>query len=204
MEGAHEGAGVARFVDQRRPAVQADAAHGADHPVAAVNHHQQFAAQLDRKVVAGVGDLGNMGHRQPVAAEDLLDLQIVERLAGIGGGGQGFRGGQGLAAARQHLVDKIGKRGIGGARLSQVVHGRSSGWIAGSPVKGRGTRGPDGPGGKAAPQGCRKARVMTFSGATGASIRPMLMATSLPSSKVSTIGPGASSVPKYSRFSASP
>ena len=76
---------AARLLEQPRAAVPADVVEGADLLVVVAQDDHRVRADVDRDVVAGVGDLRLGGAEQPVLGEDRRDIQVEHLLAGVEG-----------------------------------------------------------------------------------------------------------------------
>ena len=70
-------------------AVTADAGEDADFIVFAAHDEERLATEIDADEVAGVGDLGDVGERDPFFFEDLVFLELGEGGIGVSGGGEG-------------------------------------------------------------------------------------------------------------------
>ena len=76
VEAADRLAALARAVQQARAAVAADVAEGPQPAVVGAQHEHRLHAGRARQVVAGVRELGHVGHQLPGAGEDPLLLQL--------------------------------------------------------------------------------------------------------------------------------
>src|SRR6218665_1522617 len=77
---------------QARAAMAADVVEGRDLHFVVAHDQDRIAAQVDRDVVPGIGNLRLDGNEDPVLAEDMRHVDLVQRLAQVERGLQAVTG----------------------------------------------------------------------------------------------------------------